>query len=467
MENLVLWCFYILTFYAFLPGVFSRIFGFRVFKRGQSEREICLTFDDGPDAHYTEELLDLLKRFDAKATFFVVGVNAEKNPAVIKRIHDEGHLIGIHNYVHKSNWFMRPGTVRKQIKKTTDIIHHITGSKTIYYRPPWGIVNLFDFGNLGHIQIILWSAMFGDWRKRVGVDRLERRLMRKLRPGEVLLLHDCGTTFGADPEAPGNMLVALERYMKAAEAKDYQFVRVDEMMKTTDRFKSKQLSLGKKALVKAWLVWEQCFHVLFNLKKTADPDPTFHYRVTTFHGESITMQDGNVLHKGDQVMEIHFDNQKLFDMGMNSRSTVHIAIQLIRGVEKALPYFAEEIVKNPQLSNVKALYGVSMIHRGADKLGFSVHDLPKGLFATLTQMYLKILLSVIHPKGKSRVKDRSTALVPKSIVLSAELLKKRYDVGTHIQNGKEVEEVLQEKQVLKMAVEQTYSNTPNTPSATP
>lgn len=461
MENLVLWCFYILTFYAFLPGVFSRIFGFRVFKRGQSERDICLTFDDGPDAHYTEELLDLLKRFDAKATFFVVGANAEKYPEVVKRIHDEGHLIGIHNYVHKTNWFMRPVTVRKQIKKTTDIIYEITGSKTVYYRPPWGIVNLFDFSNLGHIHIILWSAMFGDWRLKVGIDRLEQRMMKKLRPGEVLLLHDCGTTFGADQDAPGNMLVALERYMKSAQAKNYQFIRVDEMIKTSDLNRARQISLGKKMLVKAWLVWEQCFHVLFSLKKTSDPDRVFHYRVTKYHGEPITMQDGNVLHHGDKVIELHFDNQKLFEMGMNSRSTMHIAIQLIRGVEHALPYFAKEIADHPQLSDVKALYGISMIHRGADKMGFTVQDLPKGFFSKISQVYLKFLLSVMHPKGKSRVKDRSTTLVPKSIVLSTDLLMKRYNVGTHIQNDEQAEEMLHEKQALKVAVEQTYSNTPS------
>ena len=463
MENLVLWCFYILTFYAFLPGVFSRIFGFRVFKRGRSEREICLTFDDGPDPYYTAELLDLLKKYDAKATFFVVGANAEKNPDIVKRIHDEGHLIGIHNYVHKSNWLMRPGTVRKQIKKTSDIIHQITGSKSVYYRPPWGIVNLFDFGNLGHIHIILWSAMFGDWRKGVGVDRLERRMMRKLRPGEVLLLHDCGITFGADEDAPANMLIALERYMQAATSRAYRFIRVDEMIKVTDEAKARTLSFGRIAKVRLWLVWEKCFHVLFNLKKTADPDPTFHYRVTRYHGESVTMQDGKVLNKGDAVMELHFDNQKLFEMGRKARSTMQIAIQLIRGVEHALPYFAAELVNNPKLVEVKALYGVSMIHRGADKLGFSIQDLPQGWFKSMTSMYLKILLSVIHPQGQSRIKDRSSVLVPKSIILSADLLKKRYYVETCIQS-KEAGQPLEEP-VLKMAVEQSYGNSTNTPSA--
>lgn len=211
----MLWGFYILTFYAFLPGLISRTFGFRVFKRGHVKNEISLTFDDGPDPKYTPLLLDLLAKYDAKATFFVVGANAEKYPELLRRMSDEGHVIGIHNYVHKTNWLMRPREVRRQINLTSDIIRKATRTIPVYYRPPWGIVNLFDFSRLGYLQIILWSSMFGDWRRRVGVRRLTKRMLKKLRPGEVLLLHDCGTTLGADSDAPANMLEALEVYLKA------------------------------------------------------------------------------------------------------------------------------------------------------------------------------------------------------------------------------------------------------------
>lgn len=70
METLLLWLFYISTLYAFIPGLITRIFGFRVFKHGTSDKEFALTFDDGPDPKYTPQLLDLLKRHGAKATFF-------------------------------------------------------------------------------------------------------------------------------------------------------------------------------------------------------------------------------------------------------------------------------------------------------------------------------------------------------------------------------------------------------------
>ncbi len=86
MENLLLWGLYVASFYAFLPGLISRTFGFRVFKKGRVEKEISLTFDDGPDEIYTPELLDLLARYNAKATFFVVGSHAEGQEKLLRRM---------------------------------------------------------------------------------------------------------------------------------------------------------------------------------------------------------------------------------------------------------------------------------------------------------------------------------------------------------------------------------------------
>lgn len=177
MQTLLLWLFYISSFYAFIPGMISRIFGYRVFRKGTGLNEFALTFDDGPDPRFTPLLLDLLKKYDAKATFFVVGSNAERYPELIRRIHAEGHLIGIHNYVHKTNWLMRPATVRRQIQRTNDIIYNIIGERSTYYRPPWGIVNLFDISKRRQVEIVLWSVMFGDWREKLGAQRLTEKCL--------------------------------------------------------------------------------------------------------------------------------------------------------------------------------------------------------------------------------------------------------------------------------------------------
>ncbi|WP_068784662.1 polysaccharide deacetylase family protein [Paenibacillus phocaensis] len=470
METLLLWLFYISTLYAFIPGLITRIFGFRVFKHGISEKEFALTFDDGPDPKYTPQLLDLLKRHGAKATFFLVGSNAEKYPELIKRIHEEGHLIGTHNYVHKTNWLMGPAAVKKQIQKTNKIIYDVTGIHSHYYRPPWGIVNLFDFANRGNTQIVLWSAMFGDWRVKVGADRLTKRMMKKLRGGEVFLLHDCGATLGANAGAPSEMLTALERVLTEADRRGMRSVRIDELIEVTEEAKLGRRQAGtpapkgrapvkvswlKRSIVALWLLWEKIFHVVFQLKTPNPEDPIFHFRIRPYHGKPVAMNDGKVLQAGDQVMELHFDNKKLYEIGTRSRTTVQLAIQMIRGVEKTLPLLAKYVTDHPELSEVKALYGVSMINRGPEQFGFIITDLPRGWFASSTKIYLKLLMSVIHPAGTSRLKEQSQELVPKMIVMPMDVLLERFaDHGSH-RSSHAVEEkpvVVEEESLLSVTL---------------
>ncbi|BBH21432.1 hypothetical protein Back11_27770 [Paenibacillus baekrokdamisoli] len=427
MENFLLWGFYILTFYAFLPGLISRTFGFRVFKRGLAEREIALTFDDGPDPIYTPLLLDLLKQYDAKATFFVVGMHAERHPELLQRMHAEGHIIGIHNYVHKSNWFMRPGTVKRQIHRTSEIIKKATGVRSAYYRPPWGIVNLFDFSNLGYLQIILWSTLFGDWRKGVGVKRLQKRMMKKLRPGEVLLLHDCGDTLGADRDAPANMLGALEPFLAEGKRRGFKFVHISEMLEITDRSKTLRRSLGwmKRIVISCWMGWERIFHWLFRLQP-GGLDSIFHVRVVPYRGKPLKLLDGRTIEDKDDIIELHLDNKKLFKMMSESRSMMHVAIKLIREVERAMPKLAALVASQKKFEHVRGLYGISMINRGAEQFGFSVLDLPPGLFDKMTRIYLKLLLQVMHPSGKQRVKEQGSRLSPRIIAMSMEEFWHRY-----------------------------------------
>jgi peptidoglycan/xylan/chitin deacetylase (PgdA/CDA1 family) len=444
--EIILWIgFYFLTFYAFLPALISRIFGFKVFMRGKTDKEIALTFDDGPDPIYTPRLLDLLKRQGARATFFVVGENAERHPDIIARIHEEGHIIGIHNYVHHTNWFMRPRTVKRQIHRTSDVIKRITGTRPMYYRPPWGIVNVFDYANLGYLQIVLWTSLFGDWRKRVNADKLYKRMKRKLKPGHVFLLHDCGRTFGADRDAPANTIAALERILYDGQSMGYRFVGIDDMiaitehnrnkragkqaamrrpgMRSTDSATEKSQSIGpfKKLIVAAWMLYEKVFHVLFRLHPVGD-GKFFNYRIRRYAGPPLDLRADVTLQSGDHIMEIHFENQMLFDLSMNSKSALQTGIKIIREMEKALPDMARELSTVTNGDKVKALYGVSMIHRGAESLGYGTYELHRGLFSWMTNIYLRILIRVIHPEGNERVRTKGETMSPRMLIMPRELL---------------------------------------------
>lgn len=224
---LLLLCFVIL--YWFVPFLITAGAGIGVLKRKQNTEKLAFTFDDGPNPIYTPMLLDLLRQHHIKATFFIVGSKAEKYPEVIERIHAEGHLIGLHNYVHKSNWLMSPWRIRQDLRQSADIIEKITGERPVYYRPPWGLLNLLDLLLLKQYKMIHWSVMVEDWSSKGGSEKIEKRLLRDIEKGDVVLLHDCGETMGADETAPMNTIHALKTVFKDLSNRNISCVRIDEM----------------------------------------------------------------------------------------------------------------------------------------------------------------------------------------------------------------------------------------------
>lgn len=428
--KIVLWCVGcivgLIMIYALIPGFVSRAFGFRAFRRGLAAREVALTFDDGPDPVYTPRLLDLLKREGAKATFFVVGAHAEQNPELIRRMHEEGHTLGIHNYVHRSNWVMSPWTVKRHVQRTSDIIEGITGEKPRYYRPPWGIVNVFDFVLLRRMQIVLWTKMYGDWNRKVGAEGLYRKIRETLAPGQVLLLHDRGDTFGADREAPANTLAAVERTLRDGRELQLRFVGIGELIALTESNRTARAERKravrsgdaaaktgpvKRVVVSGWMVWEKLFHVMFRLHPVGDGS-FMHYRIIKYGGEELTLRDGSPIRRGDYVAEVHFDNESMYRMGMQSKSALQVA----------LPDASRRLISVPQGKEIKALYGVSMVNRGAEGLGFDTFPLKPGLFSVMSNWYLKLLMSIIHPDGKKKIARHGEKMEPRMILMSREML---------------------------------------------
>ncbi|MEW9702492.1 polysaccharide deacetylase family protein [Paenibacillus sp. SI8] len=230
--------------YTIIPWIVTRLLGIGVFRKGAEGNEIAITFDDGPNPEYTPQLLDMLKRHNVKATFFVLGVRAQQYPELILRMHQEGHQIGLHNYSHKSNWFMLPWTVRKQVESSAAQIESIIGEHPSYYRPPWGVFNIFDLLLKKHYTFVLWSLMAKDWRSRIGKSSLKSTLLREITGGSVVLLHDCGKTLGADEDAPVYMLRALEDVLLDLRRRHIRCVRIDEMVQTAaNANREEQLSI--------------------------------------------------------------------------------------------------------------------------------------------------------------------------------------------------------------------------------
>ncbi len=161
---------------------------------------MALTFDDGPHPERTPAVLDLLADHDQRATFFVIGENVRRHPALVRRILDEGHALGLHSDQH-SWWFncWPPGRVRRDLERCGDAIAEATGQPPPrLFRPPVGLKNPivgFVVGSM-RLRTVTWSCRGLD----TGIASTEQvlaRLLKGLRPGAILGLHD-----GAEPERP-------------------------------------------------------------------------------------------------------------------------------------------------------------------------------------------------------------------------------------------------------------------------
>ncbi len=421
--NLAVVFMFVLALYTVLPWIMTRVFGIGVMREGKGSKEVAFTFDDGPDPVYTPLLLDLLRKRGIKGTFFILGAKAQEYPELILRMHREGHLIGIHNYNHMSNWLMLPWTVqRRQVERSADIVESITGVRPVYYRPPWGIINLFDYFLRKRYTIVLWSVMVQDWRSRIGTDRMKTVLLDRIRDGSIVLLHDSGDTFGADRDAPGYMLRALEEVIDELEERGYRYLRVDELTGGAT-----VVGFAKRLLVWIWMCWERSFVKLMQVKPVDTGNTLLQLRITEYRGkQTLVLADGEQIQHGDRIAELHLDNHLLYQLGTSSSSSLHLAIQLVRRTELLMPQIMSLLQTDPAYRDVKGLYGISIIHRGTKKLGFTVLDLPQGVYSYATRLYLRFLLYVIHPQGKERMKINSELLVPKIIAISRKELMNRY-----------------------------------------
>jgi peptidoglycan/xylan/chitin deacetylase (PgdA/CDA1 family) len=210
------------------PG--SQIFG-RTLVAPQAPGELALTFDDGPNPACTPHLIDILARFNVKATFFMVGRFAAQEPQLTRHIAEAGHLVGNHSWSHANLALSTAAHIREELMRTKDTLEQITSKPLRYFRPPFGIRRpyvLRTARELGMVPV-LWNAMTSDWSER-STDRIAGRLTRKIagnqRRGRAsnIVLHD-GGHLGLNADR-GPSIAAVERLLGHFSA-THKFVAVD------------------------------------------------------------------------------------------------------------------------------------------------------------------------------------------------------------------------------------------------
>lgn len=157
------------------------------------DKVVSLSFDDGPDEVMTPKVLDVLKEYDVKAAFFVTGNKAEKNPGLVRRMVEEGHIVANHSYSHSGLFPLgRTSSVEEELEKCNNAIFAATGIRVRLFRPPFGVTNPIIGRTVRkmNLKTIGWSIRSLDTIKKRDRQQVCKKIVGRLHPGAIILLHD-------------------------------------------------------------------------------------------------------------------------------------------------------------------------------------------------------------------------------------------------------------------------------------
>jgi peptidoglycan-N-acetylglucosamine deacetylase len=196
--------------------------------------EVALTFDDGPDPEWTPKILDVLNAAKVKAAFFLVGVNAERYPNLVRRIVDEGHEIGNHTYYHPNLALCWPEHIRLELNATQLLIQTLTGRATTLFRPPYAAdtqptrvaeLTPLQIAQDQNYLVVLENIDPQDWA-RPGAEVILQRVKQQRHDGNIILLHDAGGD-------RAQTLEALPRIIEYLQARNDTIVPLSRLLNTT------------------------------------------------------------------------------------------------------------------------------------------------------------------------------------------------------------------------------------------
>jgi len=231
-RNTTLWCVAIVLGLAGAAAVALRevvlsstfqLFGDYVARVDTPERVVALTFDDGPSPYWTPKFLSALDERHVRATFFMMGRNVERYPAVAREVLRRGHEIGNHSYSHPKLMLMSPARVREEIERTDALLRGIGVSGEIHFRPPHAakfLVLPYVLTQMNKLSV-LGDVDPEEWKQRPAAVMTES-ILRQVRPGSIVGLHD---PMGAES------LRTLENILPALIAQGYRFETVSELVR--------------------------------------------------------------------------------------------------------------------------------------------------------------------------------------------------------------------------------------------
>ncbi|MEO5673510.1 MAG: polysaccharide deacetylase family protein [Chitinophagales bacterium] len=196
------------------PELLKRIYPNQVWSLPSDEKKIYLSFDDGPTPGITEGVLNDLNKFSAKATFFLVGQNAERNPELVSRIRKEGHAIGNHTYKHVNGWQTSTKNYLKDVVKCDQVV------RSKLFRPPYGRITRLQMRTLMiRYKVIMWDVLSGDFDISITKHRVLKNVLDNTVQGSIIVFHD-------SKKAANRIQYALPRVLEHFSQQNFSFERL-------------------------------------------------------------------------------------------------------------------------------------------------------------------------------------------------------------------------------------------------
>jgi peptidoglycan/xylan/chitin deacetylase (PgdA/CDA1 family) len=206
------------------------MYGPVVWRGPRGSASVALTFDDGPHPEHTLRVLDILDDYGVKATFFVLGSKADKHPQIIAEIAQRGHEIGVHGYDHDRFSSLRTAArIEADVARAIAVVERITGVRPTLYRPPVGHVSprTDTAASRLDLDIVAWSVRGRDGVEGARPAQVAARVIRGLKPGAIVLLHDAAEH---DDRVPAS-IEALPAILRAAASQGLSFTPAGEFVR--------------------------------------------------------------------------------------------------------------------------------------------------------------------------------------------------------------------------------------------
>jgi peptidoglycan/xylan/chitin deacetylase (PgdA/CDA1 family) len=193
-----------------IPSILSRTFKSLTWDLPSADKEVYLTFDDGPTPEVTEWVLNILNEFSAKATFFCLGNNVAEQKEIYEKILKNGHVTGNHSYNHKKGFRTSTRNYLKDIDKASTVID------SRLFRPPYGRIWPWQARKVSKkYQVVMWSVLSVDYNSKISGPQVVKNVIENVKPGSIIVFHD-------SVKASKNLYFALPEVLSFLKENDYK-----------------------------------------------------------------------------------------------------------------------------------------------------------------------------------------------------------------------------------------------------